>query len=106
MSGVTNVDTSETTGDHHWSCPVDACPQNYSPSLGYFAIEKNLDYWHVTGSSSLRIVRNTIQVICAHESDHVMFLEECETETKIQNFRCPQRDGKKTVRIPADGPRS
>jgi hypothetical protein len=43
----TDVDTSETTGDHHWSCPVDGCPQNYSPSLGYFAIEKSLDYWHV-----------------------------------------------------------
>jgi len=38
----TDVDTSETTGDHHWSCPVDGCPQNYSPSLGYFAIEKSL----------------------------------------------------------------
>ena len=37
-------------------------PRNYSPSLGYFVIEKNLDYWHVTGSSSLRIIRNTIQV--------------------------------------------
>lgn len=75
----------------------------HSPSLGYFAIEKSLDYWHVTGSSSLRIVRNTIQVICAHESDNVMFLETCEAEGKIQNFRCPQSDCKKTMRIPAGG---
>jgi hypothetical protein len=101
--GGTSVDTSETTGDHHWACPVHGFPQNYAPSLGYFAIEKSLDYWHVTGSSSLRIIRNTIQVICAHESDNVMFLETCEAEGKIQNFRCPQSDCKKTMRIPADG---
>ena len=100
----TSGDNSETTGDHHCACPVDGCPQNYSPSLGYFAIEKSLDYWHVTGSSSLRIIRNTIQVLCAHESDNVMFLETCEAEGKVQNFRCPQRDCKKTMRIPADSP--
>lgn len=98
------MDTSETTGDHHWACPVHGCPKNYSPSLGYFAIEKSPDYWHVTGSSSLRIIRNTIQVICAHESDNVMFLETYEAEGKIQNFRCPQRDCKNTMRILADGP--
>jgi len=86
-SGGTSVDASETTEDHNWTCPAHGCSQNYSPSLGYFAIEKSLDYWHVTGSSSLRIIRNTIQVICAHESDNVMFLETCEAEGKIQNLR-------------------
>jgi hypothetical protein len=52
--------------------------------LGYFAIEKSLDYWHVTGSSSLRIIRNTIQVTCAHESDNVMFLRRARRKVKYR----------------------
>ena len=96
--------TSKITEAHHWACPKDGCPQNYSPSLGYFTVEKNLDYWNVTRSSSLRVIRNSTQVICGHESNNVMFIETFEAQENVQNFRCPQKDCGKTMKIPADGP--
>jgi hypothetical protein len=98
------VDSSEPTGAHHKTCTVNACSQNYSPSLGYFSIEKNNDYWHVTGNSSLRISRNPTQVICSHENDNVMFVETFHAEENAHTFRCPRKECDKTMKIPVDGP--
>ena len=103
VSGAAN-DSSRPTGAHHKTCPVDDCSQNYSPSLGYFSIEKNSDYWHVTESSSLRISRNPTQVICSHENDNIMFVQTFHPEENTQTFRCPRKECEKTLKIAADGP--
>lgn len=100
----TSVRASEITDAHHWACAKDGCPQNYSPSLGYFTIRKNLDYWHSTHSPSLSISSNSTQVLCRHESNNVMFLETFDAQENVQNFRCPQKGCGKAMKIPADGP--
>jgi len=96
----TVVDTSQATDcDHCWACSVDECPQNYSPSLGHFTIKNNLDFWHVTNSPSIGITRNLTQVLCAHESNNVMFLETSDFQENVQIFRCPHKGCEKTMQI-------
>jgi hypothetical protein len=101
----TVVDTSQATDcDHRWACSVDECSQNYSPSLGHFTIKNNLDFWHVTNSPSIGITRSLTQVLCAHESNNVMFLETFDFQENVQIFRCPHKGCEKTMKIRADGP--
>jgi len=101
----TVVDTSQAIDcDHRWACSVDECPQNYSSSLGHFTIKNNLDFWHVTNSRGVGITRNLTQVLCAHESNNVMFLEAFDFQENVQIFRCPHKGCKKTMKIRADGP--
>src|ERR1700751_4360645 len=100
----TAVETLQTTDSRDWACSVDECPQNYSSTLGSFTLKNNSDYWHVTHSQSLGIVRNTTQVLCSHESNNIMFLEIFDAQENTQIFRCPQKDCEKTVKISADGP--
>ena len=103
-SGGTQPETAKIVGVQHRICPVGACLQNYSPSLGYFTIEKNQDYWHVTGSSSLRIGRNPTQAICSHENNNLLFIETFHVEENALTFRCPRKDCAKSMKIPADAP--
>jgi hypothetical protein len=98
------VDASETTEFRNYACPRDGCPQNYSPGQGYFTIEKNDDHWHVTGSSSLRISRSPIQVICGDKAKNLMFIEAFDARANVKHYRCPQRSCRQTMKIPADGP--
>ena len=96
-------DTSERINMHHCQCPVDGCPQNYSPGFGYFTIARHDDYWHTTGSSSLQINRSPKQVICGEHKD-AMFLESFDAKTNVETFRCPQKSCQQTIEVPADGP--
>src|SRR5260370_40497284 len=57
-----------------YECVVDECPQHYSPICGYFIVESNDEYWQATGSSALRISRNSQQPIC-HEHKEGELLE-------------------------------
>lgn len=98
------ADASDATRFHRCECPVFECPQNYSPSLGYFVIGKNQDHWHVTGTSSLRIIRNPTQVLCGHKDQNIMFIQIFDAQQNVLVYRCPRRDCEKTVKIPADGP--
>jgi hypothetical protein len=99
-----SVDTPGTTNLHHCECPVDKCPQNYSPGYGYFTLEKNEDFWHTTGSSSVKISMNPTQVICGGEHKNKMFIETFDARTNVRNFRCPEKDCNRTMKIPANGP--
>ena len=90
--------------DIHWChCPVAGCVQNYSPGFGYFTLARRDDYWIATGSSSRQIVRGHTQVICGVHK-HAMFLESFESETKLEIFRCPQKNCGHSLKILADGP--
>jgi len=101
----TGLDSSQTGNHaHHWACTVDECSQNYSSSLGHFTIKKNLDYWHVTHSHSLSIIRNLTQVLCIHESNNVMFLDTFDAQENVQIFRCSHKGCERTMKIRADGP--
>jgi hypothetical protein len=95
---------SDPTNIFLCNCPVENCTQNYSPEMGYFALEKVHDHWFVTGSSSLKLHRNETQVLCSDEARNVMFLEKIDPKTNEQTFRCPQKDCGKAMKIPADGP--
>ncbi len=86
------------------NCPVERCTQNYSPEMGYFALEKVQDHWFVTGSSSLKLHRNETQVLCSDEARNIMFLEKIDPKTNEQTFRCPQKDCGKTMKIPSNSP--
>jgi len=88
----TAVETSELADLQHCVCPEDGCLQNYSPDLGYFTVEENQDYWHGTGSSSLRISRNPTQVICGDEAKNTVFIEALNAQAGVKLFRCPQSD--------------
>jgi hypothetical protein len=97
------LESSDEIGIHHCECPVYGCAQNYSPGFGYFTVARNNDHWVGTGSSSLRIIRRQTQVICgAHK--HAMFLESFEAKTKLENFRCPQKNCGHSLKILAGGP--
>src|SRR5258708_18254784 len=85
-------------------CPVELCTQNYSPESVYFALERVQDHWFVTGSSSLNLHRNETQVICGDQARNVMFLEKIDPKTNEQTFRCPQKECRKTMKIPANSP--
>src|SRR5882757_6150256 len=95
---------SEPTNIFLCNCPVENCTQNYSPEMGYFAVERVQDHWFVTGSSSLKLHRNETQVICGDQARNVMFLEKIDPKTNEQTFRCPQKDCGKTMKIPANSP--
>jgi hypothetical protein len=88
------------------NCPVELCTQNYSPEMGYFAMERVQDHWFVTDSSSLKLHRNETQVLCGDAARNVMILERIDPKIHEQIFRCPQQDCGKTMKIPADGPPS
>ncbi len=97
------LESSDRVNIHHCECPVDGCAQNYSPGFGYFTIARNDDHWIGTGSSSLQIIRSHTQVICgAHK--HAMFLESFEAKTNLENFRCPQKSCRHSLKILAGGP--
>ena len=95
---------SEPTNLFLCNCPIEMCTQNYSPEMGYFALERVKDHWFVTGSSSLKLHRNETQVICADQARNVMFLEKIDPKSNEQIFRCPQKDCAKTMKIPANSP--
>jgi hypothetical protein len=86
------------------NCPVELCTQNYSPEMGYFAMERVQDQWFVCSSSSLKLHRNETQVLCADQARNVMFLERIDPKTHEQYFRCPQKDCGRTMKIPANSP--
>jgi hypothetical protein len=88
---------------HDCECLVEGCPQHYSPSYGYFIVARNDDHWVATGTSSLRIRRNLVQVICG-EHRHSMFLESFDLETQVESYRCPQKGCQYTMSILAGGP--
>jgi hypothetical protein len=92
--------TWDAVDTHDYECSVDGCAQHYSPRFGYFALEPNDEHRKATGSPTLRISRNPTQVIC-WKHKHSMFLESFQAETKLQSFRCPQRDCQQTMQIPA-----
>jgi len=95
---------AEDTGEiHDCECLVDGCPQHYSPGYGYFTVAQNDDHWVATGSSSLRIRRRFVQVLCG-KHQHSMFLESFDRETQVENFRCPERDCQRAMKILAGGP--
>ncbi|HET8923586.1 MAG TPA: hypothetical protein VFN26_11390 [Candidatus Acidoferrum sp.] len=97
------LQTSTDVDIHHSECPVDGCPQNYSPGFGYFTIARNEDHWVGTGSSSLRIVRSHTQAICGAHKD-AMFIESFDAEAKLDNFRCPRKNCRHALKILAGGP--
>ena len=97
------VEAGGTGEIHDCECLVDGCPQHYSPSYGYFTLVRNDDHWVATGTSSLRIKRSPVQVLCG-EHRHAMFLGSYDRETKLESFRCPQRDCQRTMKILAGGP--
>jgi hypothetical protein len=88
---------------HGCTCPQEGCSQMYSLSLGYFKTKLSDDYWHTTGSPSLRVERNTTQVICG-EHKSAMFIEEFIEGTKRARFRCPVEDCISLMDIQVDGP--
>jgi hypothetical protein len=95
---------AENTAEiHDCECLVDGCAQHYSPGYGYFTVARNDDHWVATGSSSLRIRKNPVQVICG-EHRHSMFLESFDTETQVESYRCPQEGCRHTMSISAGGP--
>ncbi len=85
------VEGAALPGAYHFECPERGCGQNYSPGFGYFTIAQNEDYWVTTSSHSMRIRKNSTQVLCG-EHKHAMFLASCEAEAKLWNFLCPQKD--------------
>ena len=90
--------------DIHWChCPVAGCAQNYSPGFGYFTLARRDDYWVAAGSSSPQMMRSDTQVICGVHK-HAMFLESFEAETKLENFRCPQKNCEHSLKKLAGGP--
>jgi hypothetical protein len=78
-------------------CLVDECPQHYSPICGYFVVEPNDDHWQGTGASSFRINRNPKQAICVEHQD-VMLLESFDSNTGVENFRCPRENCQNTMK--------
>jgi hypothetical protein len=95
---------AEDAGEiHDCECLVGGCPQHYSPGYGYFTVAQNDDHWVATGSSSLRIRRRFVQVLCG-KHQHSMFLESFDREAQVENFRCPERDCQRTMTILAGGP--
>lgn len=88
---------------HDCECVADGCPQHYSPGYGYFILVRNDDHWVATGTSSLRIKRSPVQVICG-EHRHSMFLESFDREAQVESFRCPQKGCQHTMKILAGGP--
>jgi hypothetical protein len=93
----------DTAEIHDFECIVDECSQHYSPGYGYFTVVRNDDHWPTTESSSLRMLRNPVQVICA-EHGHWMFLESFDAETQLESYRCPQVGCPQTMSISAGGP--
>ncbi len=96
-------DGADAIDIHGRGCPVDGCPQKYSPGFGYFTFARNDDYWVVTNSSSLRITRSSTQVICGKHKD-VMFIESFDGDTDLANFRCPQNGCQQSMKILTAGP--
>ena len=88
---------------HDCECLVNGCPQHYSPGFGYFTIRRNDDHWSVTNSASLEIMRSPTQVICG-EHLYLMFLHAIHPKTKVESFRCPQKNCQQTMEITAGGP--
>jgi hypothetical protein len=88
---------------HDCECLVEGCPQHYSPGFGYFTIRRKDDHWNVTNSASLEIKRSPTQVICG-EHLYLMFLQTFDPQTRVENFRCPQKNCPRTMNIPAGGP--
>lgn len=94
---------SGTVEIRNCECLVEGCLQHYSSGCGYFYVERNDDDWKDAGSASVQIRRHHTQVICG-EHGRLMFLESFNPKTKVENFRCPQRDCQQTVKILAAGP--
>lgn len=94
---------ANTIDIHGCECPVEACPQRYSPGFGYFTIGRNNDYWIGTNSASLRIARHSTQVICGEHKDS-MFIESFDANTNLQKFRCPQKGCQQTMKIMTGSP--
>src|SRR5215472_9247421 len=90
QSGITTAPEGQ-----HYSCAVLACRMNYSPELGYFALEKNDDHWEGakgSRSSSFRIRRWPIQAVCGDRDKFLMYLESLDANGDVENFRCPHED--------------
>ena len=100
VHSIVDEDTEEI---HDCECIVDGCSQHYSPTYGYFTIARNDDHWVATSSSSVRIKRNPIQVICG-EHRLSMFLESFERDSQVESYRCPQKGCQQTMSILAGGP--
>ena len=79
-----------TIEGHDCECPLDGCPNHYSPGFGYFTIEPNLDHLIATGQTTLKILRSVTQVICG-EHEYSMFLQAVDLKAGRQAFRCPDR---------------
>lgn len=93
----------DTTTVQHCECRVPGCNQNYSPGLGYFTVAQNDDYWHATGSSSVKMIRSPKQAICGEHKD-AMFLESFDPGTNLENFRCPREACHQTIQVLAGAP--
>jgi hypothetical protein len=94
---------ADATEIHDCECLVDGCSQHNSPGYGYFTVLRNDDHWVATGSSSLRIIRNPVQVICAEHRQSI-FIESRNSERQIENYRCPQDGCHHTMSISGGGP--
>jgi hypothetical protein len=94
---------SDTVDIYDLECPVDGCLVKYSPGFGYFTLRRNNDFWSLTNSSSLRIAMSNTQVICGEHKD-AMFIESFDANTNLENFRCPQKGCKQTMKIMIGGP--
>jgi|SRR5262245_22875989 len=97
-------DGSNKIDIHGHECSVDACPEKYSPTFGYFTLRRNDDHWNVTQSSSLRIVRSSTQVICG-DHKHSMFIESFDAaNTNLGIYRCPHMTCRETMKVLTGGP--
>ena len=104
VSAVTRLGNPTTIKSHHYSCTRIACRLNYSPDLGYFFLEENDDYWHVTHSASLRIRRSPTQVLCVERHKSLMYLESVDANGKVENFRCPQQGCHRALPVRSGAP--
>ena len=104
VTALTRLGNPTTIRSHHYSCARTACRLNYSPDLGYFFLEENDDYWHVTRSASLRIRRSPTQVLCVEQHKSLMYLESVEANGKVENFRCPQQGCHRALQVRSGAP--
>ena len=104
VTAVTRLGNPTTLKSHHYSCARTVCRMNYSPDLGYFFVEENDDYWHVTRSASLQIRRSPTQVLCGERHKSFMYLESVDASGKVENFRCPEHGCHEALQVRSGAP--